>query len=79
MFGSPFPLEKQRFLVKDQGQDRSKILFVAILEYRQIFHRREIFDNFNTLIVDTLKHCLLRLRLLSTELNIASLSLLGNF
>ena len=82
MFSSPFPLEKQkRFLVENQGQDRSKISFVAILEYRQILHRRKILHNFlsNPLIVDTLKYCALKLSLLSTELDIASLSLLHSF
>ena len=82
LFRSPFPLEKQkRFLVENQGQDRSKISFVAILEYKQILHRRKILDNFlsNILIVDTLKYCALKLSLLSTELDIASLSLLRSF
>ena len=34
-------------------QDRSKISFVAILEYRQILHRRKILDNFSLSYIDS--------------------------
>lgn len=72
---------KKGFLLRIRDRTGPRFRSLRFLSIGRFFteERFQIIFLFNTLIVDTLKHCALKLSQLSTELDIASLSLLRSF
>ena len=72
---------KKGFLLRTRDRTGPRLRSLRFLSMGRFFTEERFYIIFlsNTLIVDTLKYCALKLSLLSTELDIASLSLLRSF
>ena len=72
---------KKGFLSRTRDRTGPRFRSLRFLSIGRFFTEERFYIIFlsNTLIVDTLKYCALKLSLLSTELDIASLSLLRSF